>query len=122
MATEAACKALEQAKISAKEIDLTLVATATPDMLFPATACFVPNKIGATNAACLDISAACAGFLFGVEIAQQLITSHAHDTVLVIGADTLTSITNWTDRNTCILFGHYAGAAIFRHVAGTHGL
>src|SRR5437773_8938330 len=68
MATEAALKALEQAKISAKEINLILVATATPDMLFPATACFVQKKIGATNAACLDISAACAGFLFGVEI------------------------------------------------------
>jgi len=122
MATEAALKALEQAKISAKEIDLILVATATPDMLFPATACFVQKKIGATNAACLDISAACAGFLFGVEIAQQFITSHAHDTVLVIGADKLTSITNWTDRNTCVLFGDGAGAAILRHRGSTHGV
>src|SRR5438034_257409 len=122
MATEAALKALEQAKISAKEIDLILVATATPDMLFPATACFVQKKIGATNAACLDISAACAGFLFGVEIAQQFITSHAHDTVLVIGADKLTSITNWTDRNTCVLFGDGAGAAVLRHRGSQHGV
>src|SRR5438876_1928574 len=76
MATKAALKALEQAKISPKEIDLILVATATPDMLFPATACFVQKKIRATNAACLDISAACAGFIFGLEIAQQFITSH----------------------------------------------
>src|SRR5438309_10983724 len=84
MATKAALKAIEQAKISPKEIDLIIVATATPDMLFPATACFGQKKIGATNAACLDIAAACAGFLFGLEIAQQFITSHTHDTVLVI--------------------------------------
>jgi 3-oxoacyl-[acyl-carrier-protein] synthase-3 len=122
LAAKAALKAIEQAKISPTEIDLILVATATPDMLFPATACFVQKKIGATNAACLDISAACAGFLFGVEIAQQFITSHTHDTVLVIGADKLTSITNWTDRNTCVLFGDGAGAAILRHRGSTHGV
>jgi 3-oxoacyl-[acyl-carrier-protein] synthase-3 len=122
MATKAALKAIEQANITAAEIDLILVATATPDMLFPATACFVQKNIGATNAACLDISAACAGFLFGVEIAQQFITSHTHDTVLVIGADKLTSITNWTDRNTCVLFGDGAGAAILRHRGGAHGV
>src|SRR5213594_99859 len=122
MATEAALKALEQAKISAKEIDFIIVATATPDMLFPATACFVQKKIGATKAACLDISAACAGFLFGVEIAQQFITSHTYDTVLVIGADKLTSITNWTDRNTCVLFGDGAGAAVLRHRGSEHGV
>jgi 3-oxoacyl-[acyl-carrier-protein] synthase-3 len=81
-------------------------------MIFPATACFVQKKIGAKNAACLDISAACAGFLFGFEIAQQFITSHTYDTALVIGADKLTSITNWTDRNTCVLFGDGAGAAV----------
>src|SRR5260370_7132403 len=84
-------------------------------MLCPAPACFVQKKIGAKNAACLDISAACAGFLFGIEIAQQFITSHTHDTVLVIGAEKLTSITNWTDRNTCVLFGDGAGAAVLRH-------
>ena len=122
MATKAALKAIEQANITAAEIDLILVATATPDMLFPATAFFVQKNIGATNAACLDISAACAGFLFGVEIAQQFITSHTHDTVLVIGADKLTSITNWTDRNTCVLFGDGAGAAILRHRGGAHGV
>ena len=122
MATKAALKAIEQARISAKEIDLILVATATPDMLFPATACFVQKKIGATNAACLDISAACAGFLFALEIAQQFITSHTHDTVLVIGAEKLTSITNWTDRNTCVLFGDGAGAAVLRHRGSGHGV
>src|SRR5213078_3856169 len=122
MAAKAALKAIEQAKISPAEIDLILVATATPDMLFPATACFVQKKIGATNAACLDISAACAGFLFGLEIAQQFITSHTHDVVLVIGAEKLTSITNWTDRNTCVLFGDGAGAAVLQHRGSEHGV
>ena len=123
MAAKAALKAMEQAKISAQEVDLILLATATPDMIFPATACFVQQKIGATNAACLDISAACAGFLFAVEIAQQFITTHTYETVLVIGADKLSSITNWADRNTCVLFGDGAGAAILRHKGGgTHGV
>src|SRR5213078_3783407 len=122
MATKATLKALEQAKVKPEEINLILVATATPDMLFPATACFVQKKIGAKKAACLDISAACAGFLFGIEIAQQFITSHTHDTVLVIGAKKLTSITNWTDRNTCVLFGDGAGAAVLRHRGSTHGV
>src|SRR5436189_3601537 len=122
MAAKAALKAIEQAKISPADIDLILVATATPDMLFPATACFVQKKIGATKAACLDISAACAGFIFGIEIAQQFITSHTYDTVLVIGAEKLTSITNWTDRNTCVLFGDGAGAAVLRHRGSAHGV
>src|SRR5437764_6418354 len=123
MAARAALAALEQAAVPAEEIDLILVATTTPDMLFPATACFVQQKIGATRAACFDISAACAGFLVAVQIAQQFITSHTFDTVLVIGAEKLTSITNWTDRNTCVLFGDGAGAAILRHRSeGAHGL
>jgi 3-oxoacyl-[acyl-carrier-protein] synthase-3 len=122
MATKAALNALEQAKIAPADVDLILVATATPDMLFPATACFVQKKIGATKAACLDVSAACAGFLFAIEIAQQFITSHTHDIVLVIGAEKLTSITNWTDRNTCVLFGDGAGAAVLRHRGSAHGV
>src|ERR1700719_3189056 len=122
MASKAALNALEQAKVKPEDVDLILVATATPDMLFPATACFVQKKIGAVNAACLDVSAACAGFLFGIEIAQQFITSHTHDTVLVIGADKLTSITNWSDRNTCVLFGDGAGAAVLRHRGSPHGV
>src|SRR5207302_3638081 len=122
MAAKAAMNAIEQAKISPKEIDLILVATTTPDMLFQATACFVQKKIGAGKAACLDISAACAGFLFGLEIAHQFITSHTYDTVLVIGAEKLTSITNWTDRNTCVLFGDGAGAAVLRHRGSAHGV
>src|SRR5918998_4980895 len=115
MAARAAFEAMDQAKVKPEEVDLILVATATPDMVFPATACFVQKKIGAKNAACLDISAACAGFLFALEIGQQFITSHTYETVLVIGAEKLTSITNWTDRNTCVLFGDGAGAAILQH-------
>src|SRR5213075_2163066 len=122
MAAKAALKAIEQAKISPEEIDLLLVATATPDMIFPATACFVQKKIGAKTAACLDISAACAGFLFAIEIAQQFITSYTYDTVLVIGAEKLTTITDWTDRNTCVLFGDGAGAAILRSRGSAHGV
>src|SRR5579864_7655388 len=122
MATTAALNALEQAKVKPEDVDLILVATATPDMLFPATACFVQKKIGAKNAACLDVSAACAGFLFGIEIAQQFITSHTHDTVLVIGSEKLTSITNWTDSNTCVLFGDGAGAAVLQHRGRAHGV
>jgi len=122
MAAKAALAAIEQAGISAKEIDLILVATATPDMMFPATACLVQTKIGATGATCLDVSAACAGFLCAIEIAQQFITSHTYETVLVIGAEKLTSITNWTDRNTCVLFGDGAGAAVLQHRGGAHGV
>lgn len=122
MAARAALRALEQARVSADEIDLLIVATATPDMIFPATACFVQQKIGAKRAACLDVSAACSGFLFAVEIAQQFITSHTYDTVLVIGADKLTSITNWKDRNTCVLFGDGAGAALLGHRGSAHGV
>src|SRR6201987_6049949 len=122
MASKAAFKALEQAKIPPEDVQLILVAPATPDMIFPATACFVQKKIGAKNAACLDISAACAGFLFGIEIAQQFITSGTYDTVLVIGADKLTSITNWSDRNTCVLFGDGAGAAVLGHRGSAHGV
>ena len=118
MATKAALAAMEQAGVTGEQIDLILVATATPDMIFPATACFVQTKIGAMKAACLDISAACAGFLFAVEIAQQFIMAHTYDTVLVIGAEKLSTITDWTDRNTCVLFGDGAGAAILRPSEG----
>jgi 3-oxoacyl-[acyl-carrier-protein] synthase-3 len=82
----------------------------------------VQTKIGAVNAACLDVSAACAGFLFALEIAQQFIASSTHDTVMVIGAEKLSSITNWTDRNTCVLFGDGAGAAILQHRGSSHGV
>jgi 3-oxoacyl-[acyl-carrier-protein] synthase-3 len=113
---------MENAGITAEEIDLILVATVTPDMFFPSTACFVQTKIGAKNAACFDVSAACSGFLYALEIAQQFITSHTYDTILVIGAEKLSSIVDWTDRNTCVLFGDGAGAAVLQHRSGGHGV
>ncbi len=122
LAAKAALSAIENAGITADEIDLILVATVTPDMFFPSTACFVQVKIGAKNAACFDLSAACAGFLYAMEVAQQFITSHTYDTILVIGAEKLSSIINWKDRNTCVLFGDGAGAAILRHRGGAHGV
>jgi 3-oxoacyl-[acyl-carrier-protein] synthase III len=122
MAAAAARAAMENASISADEIDLIIVATVTPDMFFPSTACFVQTKIGAKNAACFDVSAACSGFLYALEIAQQFITSHTYDTILVIGAEKLSSIVDWTDRNTCVLFGDGAGAAVLRHRGGGHGI
>lgn len=122
MAAKAAQSALENAGITADEIDLIIVATVTPDMFFPATACFVQAKIGAKRAACFDVSAACSGFLYAVEIAQQFITSQTYNTILVIGAEKLSCIVDWTDRNTCVLFGDGAGAAILRHRGGSHGV
>ncbi len=122
MAAKAAKRAMEQAKVRASEIDLIIVATVTPDTFFPSTACHVQRIIGAKNAACFDVSAACSGFLYGIEIAQQFISNHACNTILVIGADKLSSIVNWEDRNTCVLFGDGAGAAILRYRAGSHGV
>ena len=122
LAAKAALSAMENAGITADEIDLIIVATITPDMFFPSTACFVQHKIGAKRAACFDVSAACAGFLYALEIAQQFITSHTYNTILVIGAEKLTSIVDWTDRNTCVLFGDGAGAAILQHRKGGHGV
>jgi 3-oxoacyl-[acyl-carrier-protein] synthase-3 len=122
LATKAARAAIEQAGISVDEIDLIVVATVTPDMFFPATACFVQQKLQAKRAACFDVSAACSGFVYGLEIAQQFITSHTYNTILVIGAEKLSTIVDWTDRNTCVLFGDGAGAAILRSRAGSHGV
>jgi 3-oxoacyl-[acyl-carrier-protein] synthase-3 len=122
LAANAALAAIENAGITAEEIDLIICATVTPDMFFPSTACFVQTKIGAMKAACFDISAACSGFLFGVETARQFIDSGTYQTVLVIGADKLSGIVDWTDRNTCVLFGDGAGAVILRHREGSQGI
>jgi 3-oxoacyl-[acyl-carrier-protein] synthase III len=122
MSTKAALAAMQQADVAPEEIDLIIVATVTPDMFFPATACWVQKKIGAIHAACFDVSAACSGFLYAMEIAQQFISTHVYNTVLIIGADKLSSIVNWSDRNTCVLFGDGAGAAILRNRADSHGV
>ena len=119
---KAALRAMEKAKISADQIDLIIVATITPDMLFPSTACLVQQKIGAKRAAAFDIEAACSGFIYSLEIGQQFIMSRTYDTVLVIGAEKLSSIIDWSDRNTCVLFGDGAGAAILQNRPDSHGL
>jgi 3-oxoacyl-[acyl-carrier-protein] synthase-3 len=122
MATKAALAAMSQAEVEAEQIDLIIVATVTPDMFFPATSCWVQKKLGAVRAACFDVSAACSGFLYAMEIAQQFISNHVYNTVLIIGADKLTSIVDWSDRNTCVLFGDGAGAAILRNRGEAHGV
>jgi len=122
LAANAARVAMERARISPAEIDLIILATITPDMPFPSTACLVQEKIGAHAAAAFDIQAACSGFIYALEIGQQFIMSRTYDTVLVIGAEKLSSIINWTDRNTCVLFGDGAGAAILRNRPDAHGL
>ncbi|MFZ4115886.1 MAG: beta-ketoacyl-ACP synthase III [Chthoniobacterales bacterium] len=122
MAAAAARAALENAAITAQEISMIICATVTPDMFFPNTACFVQAKIGATNAVCFDVSAACSGFLYAMEIARQFIASGHYKTILVIGADKLSTIVNWEDRNTCVLFGDGAGASILQHREGGRGI
>jgi 3-oxoacyl-[acyl-carrier-protein] synthase-3 len=122
MAAKAAQRAMKMAGITAGQIDLIIVATITPDMPFPATACFVQQKIGAKRAAAFDLEAACSGFIYGLEIGQQFIMSRTYDTVLVIGAEKLSAITDWKDRNTCVLFGDGAGAAVLQNRENSHGL
>jgi len=122
MGAKAAQRALEQSGVTPAEVDLIIVATVTPDTFFPSTACHIQRLIGASAAACFDVSAACSGFLYGIEIAQQFISNHTYNTVLVIGADKLSSIVNWEDRNTCVLFGDGAGAAVLRFRADSHGV
>ena len=122
LATRAALRAMENAKVGPEEIDLIIVATITPDFPFPSTACLVQQKIGARKSAAFDIEAACSGFIFALEIGQQFIMSRTCNTVLVIGAEKLSSIIDWTDRNTCVLFGDGAGAAVLQHRPEAHGL
>ena len=122
MAAKAALRAMSKGGISPEQIDLIIVATIPPDMPFPATACLVQRHIGAYRAAAFDIEAACSGFIYAMEIGQQFITSRTYDTVLVIGAEKLSSIVDWTDRNTCVLFGDGSGAAILQSRPNSHGL
>jgi 3-oxoacyl-[acyl-carrier-protein] synthase-3 len=122
LASKAALRAMKNAGVVADQIDLIIVATITPDMPFPSTACLVQKKIGAKRAAAFDLEAACSGFIYALEIAQQFIMSRTYDTVLVIGAEKLSSITDWQDRNTCVLFGDGAGAAVLQNRPNAHGL
>jgi 3-oxoacyl-[acyl-carrier-protein] synthase-3 len=122
IASQAAQRALNDAGVTADQIDLIIVATITPDMPFPSTACLVQRKIGARKAAAFDLEAACSGFIYGLEIGQQFIMSRTYDTVLVIGAEKLSSIIDWKDRNTCVLFGDGGGAAVLQSRPNSHGL
>lgn len=122
LGAEAARRAMEQANVREDEIDLIICATITPDMPFPATACLIQQKLGAKKAAAFDMEAACSGFLYGLEIGQQFITSGTYDTVLVIGAEKLSTIIDWQDRQTCVLFGDGAGAAILQSRGDEHGI
>ncbi len=112
MATVAAERALEASGVPAEKIDMIIVATITPDMIFPNTACLVQDRIGAKNAFCFDLEAACSGFLYGVETAKNFIMSGAIRYALIIGAEKLSCVTDWDDRATCVLFGDGAGAAV----------
>lgn len=108
----AAQKAIEDAGLTPEDIDLILLATITPDHLFPSTACMVQKHIGAINAAAFDLNAGCTGFVYALTTAKAFIKSGIYKKILVIGAETLSKITNWKDRNTCVLFGDGAGACI----------
>ena len=119
LATEAATAALADAGIEADELDLLIVATLSPDMFFPSTACFVQEKIGAKNAFCYDLGAACSGFLYAIDTAKNQIAAGSVKTALVIGAEKMSSFIDWEDRGTCILFGDGAGAAVLQ--AGGEG-
>ncbi|MGB9779260.1 beta-ketoacyl-ACP synthase III [Caldanaerobacter sp.] len=122
LATEAAKKALEDADLKPEDIDMIIVATVTPDMNFPSTGCIVQANLGALNAAAFDISVGCSGFIYGLAIAQQFVETGLYKNVLVIGAETLSKITNWKDRNTCVLFGDGAGAAVVGKVEEGYGI
>jgi len=117
LAAEAARDCLAKAGVAASDLDAIIVATVTPDMFFPATACLVQEKIGAAGAWGFDLSAACSGFIYALQMGAKLIESGAHKKVLVIGADVMSSIIDYTDRATCILFGDGAGAVLLEPCA-----
>ncbi len=122
LATEAAQKAMAKAGVQARDLDIIIVATVTGDTPFPATACYVQKNLGAIQAAAFDISAACSGFLYGLTIADNFIASGNYKNILVIGAECLTKITDYSDRTTCVLFGDGAGAAMVQPSDGKRGI
>ncbi|WP_251552479.1 beta-ketoacyl-ACP synthase III [Neobacillus muris] len=122
MAFAAAQKAIQDAGITPEEIDLILVATVTPDTPFPSVSCKIQERLGAWKAAAMDISAACAGFMYGMVTAKQFIESKCYKYVLVVGVEKLSKITDWNDRNTAVLFGDGAGAAIIGPVSENRGI
>jgi len=121
LATRAAEKALESSNLAAGDMDMIIVATVTPDMNFPSTACIVQKNIGAVNASAFDLEAACSGFLYGIVVANQFIATGLYRNIMVIGAECLSKFVNWQDRNTCVLFGDGAGAVIISRVEEGYG-
>lgn len=122
LAVNAIKNALDNAKISAENVDLLIVATITPDLVFPSTSCIVQKKLGLKNAVAFDVSAACSGFVYGLTMADAMIKSGAYKTAVVVGAETLTRIMDWNDRTTCVLFGDGAGAAVLRATTEQTGI
>jgi 3-oxoacyl-[acyl-carrier-protein] synthase-3 len=122
MAVNAARRALDDAGVDAADLDLIIVATASPDMMFPATACIVQGKLGAYRAGAFDLSTGCAGFTYALSVGAQLVASGGLNHVLVIGADRLSSLLDFTDRNTCVLFGDGAGAVVLEPNTEGYGL
>jgi len=114
MASAAAKQALESAGVAGKDVDLIIVATVTPDMPFPSTACMVQDAVEATSAFCFDLEAACSGFLYALEVGRGMLMSGLYETALVIGAEKMSSVTDWEDRGTCVLFGDGAGAVVLK--------
>jgi 3-oxoacyl-[acyl-carrier-protein] synthase-3 len=114
MAVEAAKLAMQAAGVEASELELIIVGTTTPDFIFPSTACLVQNRLGALGCAAFDVNAACSGFLFGLSVADKFIRTGTVKTALVIGAEALTRMLDWSDRNTCVLFGDGAGAVVLK--------
>lgn len=116
MAAQAARRALESANVSPDQVDLIIVCTSSPDVLFPSTACFVQKKLEAFNSAAYDISAVCSGFVFGLSVAEQYLKAGRYEHVLVIGSEVNSRIVDWSDRSTCILFGDGAGAVLLKRL------
>ena len=122
LAYEAAVRALADADTKPEELDLIIVATESPDYKYPSTACLLQARLGAKNAAAFDLSAGCSGFVYGLGIGSQSIVSGLYKKILLVGAETLSRITDWTDRNTCVLFGDGAGAAVLGRVEKGYGV
>src|SRR5690625_3863997 len=122
MAYFAAKEALEDANLQPDDIDLILVATVTPDTPFPSVSCMIQERLGATNAAAMDVSAACTGFIYGLTTGEQFIKTGAYEHVLIVGVEKVWKITDWTDRNTCVLLGDGAGAAVIGKVSEGKGI
>ena len=120
LAAFASVKALEEANTRAEELELIVVCTSTPDVLFPSTACFVQEKIGAINAAAFDISAVCSGFVFGLSIVEQFLKTGRYRKVLVVGTEINSRIIDWKDRSTCVIFGDGSGAAVLKGGEGKY--